>query len=125
MSAVHDQFAGTEACIEAAPGLQRIISSKPSYPRMLKHSKSSIRQGFVARYFPYPMPEQEAYIVQHKGNADYASAQALVSLPQRLHSLQYRDLPEVPRICLLTAAKRMMSCDIPVKEICLAFTGQA
>jgi nitric oxide reductase NorQ protein len=56
--------------------------------------------------------------VRHEGNADYATAQALVGLGQRLRLLQDRGLAEVPSTRLLIAAARLISSGVPVKQAC-------
>ncbi|MDQ9171230.1 CbbQ/NirQ/NorQ/GpvN family protein [Oxalobacteraceae bacterium R-40] len=108
----------TGETIEAAPGFQLVISYNPGYQRMLKDLKPSTRQRFVALDFNFPPFEQEAHIVRHEGNADYATAQALVGLGQRLRLLQDRGLAEVPRTRLLIAAARLISSGVPVKQAC-------
>jgi nitric oxide reductase NorQ protein len=108
----------TGEIIEAAPGFQLVISYNPGYQRMLKDLKPSTRQRFVALDFQFPAPEQEARIVQREGNADHATAHALVSLGRRLRSLQDRGLTEVPSTRLLISAARLISSGIPVKQAC-------
>jgi nitric oxide reductase NorQ protein len=110
----------TGETIEAAPGFQLVISYNPGYQRMLKDLKPSTRQRFVALDFGFPPPEQEVRIVQHEGAADYATAQALVTLGQRLRQLQDRGLAEVPSTRLLIASARLISSGIPVKQACYA-----
>jgi nitric oxide reductase NorQ protein len=110
----------TGEAIEAAPGFQLVISYNPGYQRMLKDLKPSTRQRFVALDFEFPPPEQEVRIVQHEGAADYATAQALVTLGQRLRQLQDRGLAEVPSTRLLIAGARLISSGIPVKQACYA-----
>ncbi|WP_420475752.1 CbbQ/NirQ/NorQ/GpvN family protein [Noviherbaspirillum sp. ST9] len=108
----------TGETIEAAPGFQLVISYNPGYQRMLKDLKPSTRQRFVSLDFDFPPPEREAHIIQKEGETDHATAQALVSLGQRLRGLQDRGLAEVPSTRLLIAAARLIASGIPVRQAC-------
>ncbi|HJV87399.1 MAG TPA: AAA family ATPase [Noviherbaspirillum sp.] len=106
--------------IEAAPGFQLVVSYNPGYQRMLKDLKPSTRQRFVALDLGFPRAEREIRIVQHESGADHPTAHALVSLGQRLRSLQDRGLAEVPSTRLLIAAARLIASGIEAREACYA-----
>lgn len=108
----------TGETIEAAPGFQLVISYNPGYQRMLKDLKPSTRQRFVALDFDFPPAERESRIIQKESDADHPTAQALVSLGQRLRALQDRGLAEVPSTRLLIAAARLIASGIPVRQAC-------
>ena len=108
----------TGETIDAAPGFQLVISYNPGYQRMLKDLKPSTRQRFVALDFDFPPAEREVHIIQKEGETDHATAQALVSLGQRLRALQDRGLAEVPSTRLLIAAARLIASGIPVRQAC-------
>jgi nitric oxide reductase NorQ protein len=104
--------------IEAAPGFQLVVSYNPGYQRMLKDLKPSTRQRFVALEFDFPPEAREAAIVQREGDAERATAVALVTLAHRLRALQDRGLAEVPSTRLLVAAARLVASGIDVREAC-------
>jgi nitric oxide reductase NorQ protein len=110
----------TGESIEAAPGFQLVISYNPGYQRMLKDLKPSTRQRFVALDFDFPPKEREIAIVEHEGQCDYATSQALVSLGHRLRALRDRGLAEVPSTRLLIAAARLIASGVPVRQACYA-----
>ncbi len=104
----------------AAPGFMLVISYNPGYQRMLKDLKPSTRQRFVAIEFDFPAPEVEARIVERESGASAADAAALVSLAQRLRSLQDRGLAEAPSTRQLVAAARLAGAGIDLRRACLA-----
>lgn len=108
----------TGESVEAAAGFQLVVSYNPGYQRMLKDLKPSTRQRFVALDFAFPLPDNEALIVAHESGADYATSQGLVSLGQRLRSLQERGLAEVPSTRLLIAAARLIAGGIDTRGAC-------
>ncbi|MBB3120943.1 CbbQ/NirQ/NorQ/GpvN family protein [Pseudoduganella violacea] len=108
----------TGEVLAAAPGFQLVVSYNPGYQRMLKDMKPSTRQRFVALDFDFPPPERECDIVQREGGIERAQAHALVTLAQRLRTLQERGLAEVPSTRLLIAAARLIGSGIPVREAC-------
>jgi nitric oxide reductase NorQ protein len=108
----------TGELVEAASGFQLVISYNPGYQRMLKDLKPSTRQRFVALDFDFPPAEREAGIVQRESGADHGTAQALVSLGQRLRALQDRGLAEVPSTRLLIATARLIVRGVPPREAC-------
>ena len=110
----------TGETVEAAPGFLLVVSYNPGYQRMLKDLKPSTRQRFVALDFDFPPPAQEARIVERESGCDHATAQALVSLGQRLRGLQDRGLAEVPSTRLLIAAARLVASGIGVRQACRA-----
>src|SRR5690606_12532095 len=110
----------TGEMIEAAPGFQLVVSYNPGYQRMLKDLKPSTRQRFVALDFHFPPTEREVDIVRHEGLVDHPTAHALVTLGQRLRTLQDRGLAEVPSTRLLIATARLIASGIPVRDACYA-----
>lgn len=110
----------TGESIEAAPGFQLVVSYNPGYQRMLKDMKPSTRQRFVALDFDFPPQEREIVILEHEGECDHATSQALVSLGHRLRALQDRGLAEVPSTRLLVAAARLIASGVPAREACYA-----
>lgn len=108
----------TGETIAAAPGFQLVVSYNPGYQRMLKDLKPSTRQRFVALDFDFPPAEREIAIVGREGDADHATAHALVTLGHRLRALQDRGLAEVPSTRLLIAAARLIASGIPVRQAC-------
>ncbi|WP_269319789.1 CbbQ/NirQ/NorQ/GpvN family protein [Litchfieldella xinjiangensis] len=110
----------TGETINASPHFQLVVSYNPGYQRMLKDLKPSTRQRFVALDFEFPKPEQEIAIVMHESGVDRATAQALVSLGQRLRALQDRGLAEVPSTRLLIATARLNASGIPIRTACQA-----
>jgi nitric oxide reductase NorQ protein len=110
----------TGEAIAAAPSFQLVVSYNPGYQRMLKDLKPSTRQRFVALDFAFPPPEREAAIVRREGEADHATAHALVGLGQRLRALHDRGLAEVPSTRLLVAAARLIVSGIGPREACYA-----
>lgn len=110
----------TGEAIEAAPSFQLVVSYNPGYQRMLKDLKPSTRQRFVALDFAFPPPDRETAIVEREGQVDHATAHALVTLAQRLRTLQDRGLAEVPSTRLLVAAARLIASGIGTREACQA-----
>ncbi|WP_313086875.1 CbbQ/NirQ/NorQ/GpvN family protein [Pseudomonas sp.] len=110
----------TAETLQAAPGFQLVVSYNPGYQRMLKDLKPSTRQRFVALDFDFPPPVREAQIVMRESGADHPTAQALVSLCQRLRALHDRGLAEVPSTRLLVATARLVASGIPVRTACNA-----
>ena len=110
----------TGEVIDAAPSFQLVVSYNPGYQRMLKDLKPSTRQRFVALDFGFPPPDREAAIVEREGQADHATAHALVALAQRLRALQDRGLAEVPSTRLLVATARLIASGIGTREACQA-----
>ncbi|HUG21919.1 CbbQ/NirQ/NorQ/GpvN family protein [Piscinibacter sp.] len=110
----------TGETLQAAPGFMLVVSYNPGYQRMMKDLKPSTRQRFVALEFDFPPPEVEARIVEHEGGASHADATALVSLAQRLRTLQDRGLAEVPSTRLLVATARLAAAGIELRSACQA-----
>jgi nitric oxide reductase NorQ protein len=110
----------TGETLHAAPDFLLVISYNPGYQRMLKDLKPSTRQRFVALDFGFPEPEVEARIVERESGASHADATALVSLAQRLRTLQDRGLAEVPSTRLLVATARLARAGIDMRTACAA-----
>jgi nitric oxide reductase NorQ protein len=110
----------TGETLSAPPGFMLVISYNPGYQRMLKDLKPSTRQRFVALDFGFPAPEVEARIVERESGATHADATALVSLAQKIRSLQDRGLAEVPSTRLLVATARLAAAGIELRSACHA-----
>jgi len=108
----------TGELIEAAEGFQLVISYNPSYQHALKDLKPSTRQRFIALDFTFPTPERETRVVAHETGVDTADARALVSLAERLRTLQDRGLAEVPSTRLLVAAGHLMASGVERCRAC-------
>jgi nitric oxide reductase NorQ protein len=106
--------------LTAAAGFQLVISYNPGYQRMLKDMKPSTRQRFVALELDFPVVEAEVLIIAHETGVDHSTAQALVSLAQRLRSLRDRGLAEVPSTRLLVAAASLFRGGIDIRTACRA-----
>ena len=110
----------TGETLSAPPGFMLVISYNPGYQRMLKDLKPSTRQRFVALDFNFPAPDVEARIVERESGATHADATALVSLAQKIRTLQDRGLAEVPSTRLLVATARLAAAGIEMRAACHA-----
>jgi nitric oxide reductase NorQ protein len=108
----------TGELIDAADGFQLVISYNPSYQHALKDLKPSTRQRFVSLEFTFPSAEREACIVAHEAGVDPADARALVTLAERLRTLQDRGLAEVPSTRLLVAAGQLIASGVERRRAC-------
>jgi nitric oxide reductase NorQ protein len=108
----------TGELVDAADGFQLVISYNPSYQHALKDLKPSTRQRFVSLEFSFPPAESEMRIVAHESGVDPADARALVTLAERLRTLQDRGLAEVPSTRLLVAAAQLMAAGVERRRAC-------
>ena len=108
----------TGELIEAAPGFQLVISYNPTYQHALKDLKPSTRQRFISLEFSFPAAEHEARIVAHESGIEGADARALVTLAERLRTLQDRGLAEVPSTRLLIAAGHLIASGVERRRAC-------
>jgi nitric oxide reductase NorQ protein len=108
----------TGELIEAAPGFQLVISYNPTYQHALKDLKPSTRQRFISLEFSFPAAEHEARIVAHESGIEGADARALVTLAERLRTLQDRGLAEVPSTRLLIAAGQLIASGVERRRAC-------
>lgn len=108
----------TNEQVQATPGFQLVISYNPGYQHMLKDLKPSTRQRFVAMDMAFPPADHEVQIVAHESGVEHATAQALVSLADRLRSLRDRGLAEVPSTRLLVAAAALIKNGISARQAC-------
>ena len=104
--------------ISAAPGFQLVISYNPGYQSLLKDLKQSTRQRFVALDFNYPAADQEAEIVARESGVDGVTAQALVSLGEKIRNIREYGLTEGASTRLLIYAGQMMAQGVAATEAC-------
>lgn len=108
----------TGETVKAAPGFQLVVSYNPGYQRMLKDLKPSTRQRFVAMDLDFPVAEREIAIIRQESGTDYPTAQALVSLANRIRALRDRGLAEVPSTRLLIATALLPTKGVGIREAC-------
>jgi nitric oxide reductase NorQ protein len=106
--------------ISAAPGFQLVISYNPGYQSLLKDLKQSTRQRFVALDFDYPAADQETEIVARESGVDAVTAQALVSLGEKIRNVREHGLTEGASTRLLIYAGQMMAQGVAPVDACRA-----
>jgi len=84
------------------------ISYNPGYQSVLKDLKHSTRQRFVSINFDYPPKELEKKIVMKESGVDEETAEALVTLGEKIRNLKDKGLEEGAGTRLLIYAGQLI-----------------
>ena len=109
--------------IKAPDEFMLAISYNPGYQSVLKDLKHSTRQRFISIDFTYPPKELEKKIVMQESGVDEETAEALVTLGEKIRNLKDKGLEEGAGTRLLIYAGMLIKSGIePVKaaEIAMA-----
>jgi len=104
--------------IEAHSNFLLVISYNPGYQSVLKDLKHSTRQRFVAIEFAFPPRELEAKIIAHESGADWATAEALALLGEKVRNLRGHGLQESVSTRLLIYAGKLIRKGIEPRRAC-------
>jgi len=111
--------------LEAHKNFLLVISYNPGYQSVLKNLKHSTRQRFVAIEFHYPPRELEAEIIAHESGVDFAVAEDLAKLAEKVRNLRDQGLEEGVSTRLLIYAGQLIVQGIEPRRACEVAVAQA
>lgn len=111
--------------LEAHKNFLLVISYNPGYQSVLKNLKHSTRQRFVAIEFHYPPRELEAEIIAHESGVDFAVAEDLAKLAEKVRNLRDQGLEEGVSTRLLIYAGQLIAQGIEPRRACEVAVAQA
>jgi nitric oxide reductase NorQ protein len=111
--------------LEAHKNFLLVITYNPGYQSVLKNLKHSTRQRFVAMEFHYPPRELEAEIIAHESGVDFAVAEDLAKLAEKVRNLRDQGLEEGVSTRLLIYAGQLIVQGIEPRRACEVAVAQA
>ena len=111
--------------LEAHKNFLLVISYNPGYQSVLKNLKHSTRQRFVAMELHYPPRELEAEIIAHESGVDFAVAEDLAKLAEKVRNLRDQGLEEGVSTRLLIYAGQLIAQGIEPRRACEVAVAQA
>lgn len=111
--------------LEAHKNFLLVITYNPGYQSVLKNLKHSTRQRFVAMELHYPPRELEAEIIAHESGVDFAVAEDLAKLAEKVRNLRDQGLEEGVSTRLLIYAGQLIVQGIEPRRACEVAVGQA
>ncbi len=111
--------------LEAHENFLLVISYNPGYQSVLKNLKHSTRQRFVAIDFHYPPRELEAKIIAHESGVNFAAADDLAKLAEKVRNLRDQGLEEGVSTRLLIYAGQLMVQGVEPRRSCEVAVAQA
>jgi nitric oxide reductase NorQ protein len=111
--------------LEAHKNFLLVITYNPGYQSVLKNLKHSTRQRFVAMEFHYPPRELEAEIIAHESGVDFAVAEDLAKLAEKVRNLGDQGLEEGVSTRLLIYAGQLIVQGIEPRRACEVAVAQA
>jgi nitric oxide reductase NorQ protein len=111
--------------LEAHKNFLLVITYNPGYQSVLKNLKHSTRQRFVAMELHYPPRELEAEIIAHESGVDFAVAEDLAKLAEKVRNLRDQGLEEGVSTRLLIYAGQLIVQGIEPRRACEVAVAQA
>jgi nitric oxide reductase NorQ protein len=111
--------------LEAHQNFLLVISYNPGYQSVLKNLKHSTRQRFIAIEFHYPPRELEAEIIAHESGVDFAVAEDLAKLAEKVRHLRDQGLEEGVSTRLLIYAGQLIVGGIEPRRACEVAVARA
>ncbi len=111
--------------IEAHENFLLVLSYNPGYQSVLKNLKPSTRQRFVAIDFNYPPLDKEAQIIAQESGVNWAIANELAKLGEKVRHLQSQGLEEGVSTRLLIYAGLLISQGVKPRRACELAVGQS
>ena len=104
--------------LDAHPDFLLVISYNPGYQNVLKDSKTSTRQRFVAIDFDYPSVSTETEIIAHESGIESTLAGRLAELGAAVRNLRDHGFDEGVSTRLLIYAAQMMVSGVEPLRAC-------